>query len=280
MLLSTRLRHFQILPILVGASAFATIGVCAQMSAPEPVALPLAHFLFSSWSLGQFFAGLVAILLGIWGINNMTPTNAHTKPIFWVLFSIAVGSLIWTWIENGIALRDADLDKRTAVWNQVKMADDLEDVKKTLGKVQDKLGPVSDGIAKIASAANVPTDKPFAEVVQAIVNKLPHPVTATIKGNDNATAIGAGASATVNKGPPPLATDVYYNGNSVGSVCGRYYFDAEIGFVFTCVSTDRIMRGLELVEFGNLKLRCMWPFDDAAHAMQGPIVPCQVMGKK
>jgi hypothetical protein len=224
------------------------------------------------WSLFCFWgAGLLGAYTNIEGISSLTPRKRYTLWALTIVF-LLVGTVL-TVLQH----RDQLSQQKEELVHRNKQDAKLADAAKSLADMKDKLvgvegtlsnisvhdAALSDAMAKIASAARVPTDGPVAEIVHAIVEKLPKS-TVTFKGNHNATVVGGGQAAqqqTVNAangigtiggtlinpqvnnfGPPPAHLTyteklLTQNGNSrtfeVHIATDRSIPGAKIGLVFT-----------------------------------------------
>jgi hypothetical protein len=199
-------------------------------------ALPLAHFIFTSWTSGQFLSAVFAALLGIWGINNMVPKDAHKKRLFWVLFAIAIGLSAWTTYENAKQLQSADLDKRTA--------------EKTNEKISHQYDEINGQLAKLASAANIKAGQSPSEIINEAISLLPKAtavdvtsstgnlVRADIRGDCNQIANG-------DHNEQKLDCSKHYHGASPAKLAYREKLISQVGdkkIMELHISTDRTIK--------------------------------------
>jgi hypothetical protein len=157
--------------------------------------LPLVHFLFSAWVLGSFATAAYTALIGVWGINHMTPSGDLKKAWgFWVLFGLGIVFAGWIAWESARQLQDADLQKRTADSQRER---DLDSVQGRLDEISGHDKDVSEALKKIADAAHLPSGGTANAIADEIIKKLPSPlVVAKIRGTGNATTVGGGNAAT------------------------------------------------------------------------------------
>jgi hypothetical protein len=164
------------------------------MVSPDLQALPLRQFLVTWSTVCQFLASVLAALIGIWGISQMNPVNAHKKGFFWVLFAAAIGLAALGCLQNAEQLQQADLDKRVAEQRAGRTVADLGLVKGDLNRITQNYADLKAAIDKLALAAHIDPNGSLGDIVQGIGEKLRKP-NVSVKGNQNSTVIGNGQAA-------------------------------------------------------------------------------------
>lgn len=103
-------------------------------------------------------AAIYSVVIGVIGISTVKPKDKKWPKKVWGLFALGLLLALFSAWQQAVQLRNEDIDKRTAENAQKETKQALKDTK--------------DALAKIASAAQVSTDKSAAEIVTGVTARL------------------------------------------------------------------------------------------------------------
>ncbi|MDE2466768.1 MAG: hypothetical protein KGO02_24090 [Alphaproteobacteria bacterium] len=154
------------------------------MSAASPLSiqpLPIWHFLLSLGVLWAFGAAIYGIVIGL-GIHAVKPSEAKSPGRIWAMIVLGVGLALGAAWQQATELQQENSDARNANAQQLaaearerQISDELVSVKSSLNTLSGHYNDVSGALSKIASAANVSSQKSVTQIVSAIIDKLPKP---------------------------------------------------------------------------------------------------------
>ncbi len=144
---------------------------------PPPIEpLPIRHFLVGCGVGLAFITALFNTVIGVVGIYAIKESLPKWgRPLVICLTVVGVALPLTSAWQQASQDQQSDLAQRLAEQTAQKVTDELTSVKGSLNSLSAHDTDVSGALSKIASAANVSSQKSVAQIVSAIISKLPRP---------------------------------------------------------------------------------------------------------